>query len=113
LLREFLLLVSTRANNPERHFSAGIVPSNKTAYALADIQQAIVSQTGGVPYLGCSGVNHTVLSEVWYFQHVWGSEQFGKYKVIDSTSKSSCNTTQPIWYYERTKTSEREVRLLP
>jgi ribonuclease T2 len=93
--------------------SAGILPSNKTAYALADIQQAIASQTGAVPYLGCSGANHTQLSEVWYFSHVYGTGQFGKFKVIDSTSKSSCNTTQNIWYYERTPSSEREVRLLP
>jgi ribonuclease T2 len=51
--------------------SAGIVPSNTTAYKLADIQGAIYRQTGALPYLGCAGKNHTVLDEVWYYgQHV-------------------------------------------
>jgi ribonuclease T2 len=55
--------------------SAGIVPSNTTTYPLASIQNAIMSQTGAMPYLGCSGVNHTVLSEIWHYSHVWGTEQ--------------------------------------
>lgn len=40
-------------------------------------------------------------------------EQFGHYKTLDTTTTSSCSTTKGIWYYERTPSSEREVRLLP
>ncbi|TFK77339.1 ribonuclease T2 [Pluteus cervinus] len=87
----------------------GIVPSNKTAYNLADIQSALKTQTGATPYLGCSN-NGTALSEVWYFNHVLGTPQYGHFKPVESTSASSCSTTSPIWYYERTATSEREVR---
>lgn len=84
-----------------------------------------------MPYLGCGGENGTILEEVWYFNHVLGTvspiysvlvvvpdasfakEQFGQFKSLDSTTKSSCNTTLGIWYYERTPTSERDVRTLP
>ncbi|KAK0481652.1 ribonuclease T2 [Armillaria novae-zelandiae] len=89
--------------------SAGIVPSNRTTYTLGQIQTAIATQTGAIPYLGCSP-NATILSEVWYFNHVYGTEQYGTYKAIDSTTKSSCSQTEPIWYYERTPSSEHEVR---
>ncbi|KAF8922066.1 ribonuclease T2 [Mucidula mucida] len=88
--------------------ASGIVPSNTTSYTLDQIQTAIVMQTGAIPYLGCT--NATVLSEVWYFSHVYGTEQFGTYKTLDSTTKSSCSATEPIWYYERTLGSEHEVR---
>ncbi|KAK7695324.1 hypothetical protein QCA50_002515 [Cerrena zonata] len=92
--------------------SAGIVPSNKTTYSLTQLQTALKAQTGATPYLGC-GVNGTVLQEVWYFSHVLGSEQFGHFKPLDSTTKSSCSSTAGIHYYERTASSELEVRLLP
>ncbi|KAI0094269.1 ribonuclease T2 [Irpex rosettiformis] len=92
--------------------SYGITPSNKTQYALADITNALTQQTGAVPYIGCSH-NGTALSEVWYFNHVFGTEQYGRFKAVNSTTKSTCSSTQPIWYYERTKTSETEVRFLP
>lgn len=52
--------------------SYGIVPSNKTTYSLAQIQTALTSQTGAIPYLGCT-TDGTVLSEVWYMHHVLGS----------------------------------------
>ncbi|KAF9056595.1 ribonuclease T2 [Panaeolus papilionaceus] len=89
--------------------AAGIVPSNQTTYTLPQLQAAIKSQTGSVPFFGCAQ-NGTVLSEVWYFSHVLGTEQFGAYKNVDSTTKSSCSPTGPIKYLERTPTSEREVR---
>ncbi|KAG7452371.1 ribonuclease T2 [Guyanagaster necrorhizus] len=88
--------------------SAGIVPCNRTAYTLDQIRTAIETQTGAIPYLGCS--NGTILSEVWYYNHVYGTEQYGTYKTLDSTSDSSCSKTEPIWYYERTLSSEHEVR---
>ena len=55
--------------------SFGIVPSNKTTYTLARLQGAIKSQTGAVPYFGCQK-NGTILSEVWYFSHVFGTVCF-------------------------------------
>ncbi|KAJ7631154.1 ribonuclease T2 [Roridomyces roridus] len=89
--------------------SFGIVPSNKTSYSLSHIQKALQSQTGAIPYLGCTH-NGTALSEVWYFSHVYGTEQFGTYKTLDSTTASTCSSTEPIWYYERSRGSEHEVR---
>ncbi|KAL0578473.1 hypothetical protein V5O48_003522 [Marasmius crinis-equi] len=88
--------------------SAGIVPSNSTGYNLTSIQNALKSQTGALPYLGCK--NQTILSEVWYFSHVYGTEQYGSYKNLDSTSPTSCAANQTIWYYERTPAAEVEVR---
>ncbi|KAJ7925994.1 ribonuclease T2-like protein [Mycena leptocephala] len=90
---------------------AGITPSNKTTYTLSQIQNALQSQTAALPYLGCT--NGTILSEVWYFSHVYGTEQFGRYKTLDTTTPSTCSSTAPIWYYERASASEHEVRLLP
>ncbi|KAJ6621084.1 ribonuclease T2 [Mycena sp. CBHHK59/15] len=89
--------------------SRGILPSNKTSYSLGQIQDALKSQTAALPYLGCT-TNGTVLSEVWYFSHVYGTEQYGHFKTLDTTTKSTCSPTAPIWYYERTPASEREVR---
>lgn len=59
--------------------SAGIVPSNTTTYTLAQIQNAVKSQTGAVPFFGCGGsgasgtANHNILNEVWHFNHVLGT----------------------------------------
>ncbi|CAL1694058.1 unnamed protein product [Somion occarium] len=92
--------------------SAGIIPSNRTTYTLTQLQTALKAQTGSIPFLGC-GFNGTVLQEVWYFHHVLGSEQFGHFKPVDSTTNSTSSPTAGIHYYERTHSSEREVRLLP
>lgn len=111
--------------------SSGIVPSNKTTYPLSQIQTALKAQTGSLPYVGC-GSNGTVLQEVWYYNHVLGTvsdtscpsfftidglptiaiaqEQFGQFKSLDTTYNSTCSATAGIHYYERTPTSEREVR---
>lgn len=105
------------------------MPSNTTTYRLGDIQNALKAQTGGIPYLGC-GNNGTVLQEVWYFNHVGGTvscltrpvgslvlmgvkEQFGRFKVLDSVTNSTCSSAKGIYYYERTPTSEYDVRVLP
>ncbi|PCH34006.1 ribonuclease T2 [Wolfiporia cocos MD-104 SS10] len=93
--------------------ASGIVPSNKTTYSLSQIQAALRAQTGAVPYLGCGGENGTILQEVWYFNHVLGTEQFGQFKSIDTVETSTCNTTLGIWYYERTPTSEHDVNVMP
>ncbi|KAH7886151.1 ribonuclease T2 [Phlebopus sp. FC_14] len=87
--------------------AAGIWPSNETTYTLAQITGALYSQTLAVPYLGCSK-HGTVLDQVWYFHHVMGTEQYGHFKTINSTTPSSCKEVG-IWYYERTPTSERVV----
>ncbi|KAH9950891.1 ribonuclease T2 [Amylocystis lapponica] len=92
--------------------ASGIHPSNTTTYSLSQFQTALKAQSGGTPYLGCGGTNGTILEEVWYYSHVWGTEQFGQFKSIDAVDKSSCSTTEGIWYYERTPTSEREVRVI-
>ncbi|EIM92241.1 ribonuclease T2 [Stereum hirsutum FP-91666 SS1] len=89
--------------------ASGIVPSNKTTYPLSQIQTALKAQTGSLPYVGC-GSNGTVLQEVWYYNHVLGTEQFGQFKILDTTYNSTCSATAGIHYYERTPTSEREVR---
>jgi len=87
--------------------AAGILPSNETTYTLAQITNALYSQTGAIPYLGCSN-NGTVLDEVWYFHHVLGTEQYGSFKPVNSTTPSSCNKCD-IWYHERAAGSERRV----
>ncbi|KAF7303260.1 HST3 protein [Mycena kentingensis (nom. inval.)] len=76
----------------------GITPSNSTTYSLSQIQTALQSQTGAVPFLGCK--NGTILSEVWYFSHVFGTESYGTYKPLDSTTKTTCNASLPIQYLE-------------
>ena len=56
--------------------------------------------------LGCSGPTRQTLSEVWYYAHALGRTQEGIYKPIDQTTKSNCNATAGVWYYERTQGSE-------
>ncbi|KAJ7246310.1 ribonuclease T2 [Mycena haematopus] len=90
--------------------AGGIVPSNTTSYNLTQIQNTLKAQTGALPYLGC--VNNS-LTEVWYFSHVYGTEQYGTYKTLDTTTPSTCSSTKPVWYHERTASSEHEVRVLP
>jgi len=65
---------------------AKIVPSNQTTYTLADIEKALTKKSGAKPYIGCSGPRYntteagqgkndtgrTVVSEVWYYNHVSG-----------------------------------------
>jgi len=73
LLREYQpLLLWAHTINYARYESGGIVPSNKTQYMLNDLESIVESQTGAIPYFGCVN-NGTVLSEVWYFNHVFGT----------------------------------------
>ena len=58
---------------------AGITPSNETTYSLADVQGALQSRFGAVPYVGCTGPRYngtatggnvtdrgyTYIDEVW------------------------------------------------
>lgn len=98
--------------------SAGIVPSNTTTYTLAQLQNAVKAQTGAIPFFGCGGTGaggsagRNILNEAWHFNHVLGTEQYGHFKPIDSTTPSTCSPTG-IRYLERTPSSEREVRVIP
>ncbi|KAK1921179.1 ribonuclease T2 [Papiliotrema laurentii] len=86
---------------------AGVKPSNKTNYPLSQLQGILTNASGAVPYLGCSGKTKDVLSEVWYYSHSLGRPQNGVFRPLDQTTKSNCNTTSGVWYYERTKGSEK------
>ncbi|KAH8805865.1 ribonuclease T2 family protein [Xylogone sp. PMI_703] len=66
-----------------------IRPSNATRYSLSDMQAALTQGFGALPYIGCSGPRYntteagkgsldngfTVVSEVWYYYHVYGRVQ--------------------------------------
>ncbi|TRX88472.1 hypothetical protein FHL15_010662 [Xylaria flabelliformis] len=96
----------------------GITPSNTTAYAVADIQGAIKTQFGKVPYVGCSGPRYnetapgkgskdngfTVLSEMWYYYHVNGRVQRVQGVPVDASGSVTNCAKAPgaVWYYERT-----------
>ncbi|KAK4126797.1 ribonuclease T2 [Parathielavia appendiculata] len=102
-----------------------IKPSNSTGYTLADIQSALAAEHGAKPYIGCSGPRYnqteagkgsldngrTVLTEVWYYYHVYGPVQAGKGKPVEADinggSVSSCAKADgAVWYYERASGSE-------
>ncbi|KIK70755.1 hypothetical protein GYMLUDRAFT_235173 [Collybiopsis luxurians FD-317 M1] len=87
--------------------AVGILPSNKTGYAIEEIQNALIAQTGALPYIGC--INGNILSEVYYYHHVLGTAQYGHYKTINTTSPTNCLSNETIWYFERTLGSERNV----
>ncbi|CAJ2513659.1 Uu.00g017780.m01.CDS01 [Anthostomella pinea] len=101
--------------------AGGIRPSNTSYYSLEDIQTALSSGYGSLPYVGCSGprynateagagsddTGYTVLSEMWYYHHVYGAVQRGQALRVDASvtggSVTSCATTPgAIRYYERT-----------
>lgn len=67
----------------------GIVPSDKTTYALADIEHCLAEATGGyTPHLGCS--TDGLLNEVWYYHHLAGSIRDGSVVGTNSTFPSTC-----------------------
>jgi ribonuclease T2 len=105
----------------------GIKPSNSTRYNLSDIQSVLAAKHGAKVYIGCSGPRfneteagkgsldngRTVLTEVWYYYHVYGPVQAGKGKPvgadINGGSVSSCAKAEGgVWYYERASGSERK-----
>lgn len=103
---------------------AGITPSNETQYSLSDIQGALTKAYGAQPYVGCSGAKYnatdegadstdngrTVISEVWYYQHVNGRPQEGMSVPVDAGSfNTTCAHAEgALWYYERTPASVRQ-----
>jgi ribonuclease T2 len=102
-----------------------IAPSNETAYSLSAIQNALTEGFGATPYISCSGPAYnttaagrgssdkgrTVLSEVWYYHHVFGRVQRNQGLRVNADvaggALSNCATTPgAVWYYERSKGSE-------
>lgn len=101
-----------------------ITPSNSTTYTYSDLRDVLFKQHGGIPFLGCSGPRYnttaagknstdngyTVLSEVWYYEHVYGRPQEGNTIPVNASSTYLTNCAKvegAIHYYQRTNGSER------
>ncbi|KAJ4344917.1 hypothetical protein N0V95_006117 [Ascochyta clinopodiicola] len=101
-----------------------IVPSNSTTYSYTDFKDTLAKKHGGIPFIGCSGPRfnataagnnttdngYTVLSEVWYYEHVYGRPQEGKTVPVDASASYQTNcakTKGAIHYYQRSKGSEK------
>lgn len=101
-----------------------IVPSNSTTYSYTDFKNTLAKKHGGVPFIGCSGPRfnataagkgssdngYTVLSEVWYYEHVYGRPQEGKTVAVDASPSylTNCAKTEgAILYPLRSNGSER------
>ena len=102
-----------------------ISPNNRTAYSLSSIQAALREGFGRTPYILCSGpaynatdagkgsmdAGKTVLSEVWYYHHVFGRIQGGQGLRVDANIAGGALTNcaaapEAVWYYERATGSE-------
>lgn len=102
-----------------------IAPSNETRYSLTAIRDALTEGYGKTPYISCTGPAYntteagngskdqgkTVLSEVWYYHHVFGRVQRNQpWRVnadVAGGSLSNCAIApDSIWYYERSEGSE-------
>jgi len=101
-----------------------ITPSNSTTYSYSDLVDVLHEQHGGIPFLGCSGPRYnateagknttdrgyTILSEVWYYEHVYGRPQEGNAIPVNASASylTNCATTEgAIHYPERTNGSEK------
>ena len=115
-------MYNSRLNTYQWLADNDIVPSNSTTYTLSDFEQALSSEYGATPYVGCSGARYnetvagkgsldngrTQISEMWYFFHVNGKPQSGNSVPLDKTTKSSCaKTAGAIHYFERANGSVR------
>lgn len=108
--------------------AAGIKPSNTTGYSLSELQGALTRGFGATPYIGCSGPRYnattagsatsdngyTVVTETWYYYHVFGRVQNVKGVPVDAGinggSVSNCAKTKgALRYLDRTKGSEVSV----
>ncbi|KAI4607701.1 hypothetical protein J4E81_003068 [Alternaria sp. BMP 2799] len=102
----------------------GITPSNSTTYSYSDLVDVLYEQHGGIPFLGCSGPRfnatdagknttdrgYTILSEVWYYEHVYGRPQEGNAIPVNASATylTNCATSEgAIHYPERTNGSEK------
>ncbi|KAI1608042.1 ribonuclease T2 [Exophiala viscosa] len=104
-----------------------ITPSNTTQYTLSDIQGQLAKKYGATPYIGCSGPKYnataagknstdnggTVVSEVWYYQHVAGRPQEGNSIPVNATTPNTtcAKAAKALWYYEMTPSSVRNTTI--
>ena len=97
--------------------AANIRPSNTTTYTLSNMQAGLMKGFGALPYIGCSGPRHnttaagngtmdngyTVVSEMWYYYHVYGRFQRGQGLPVNASinggSVSSCATSEGALKY--------------
>ena len=105
--------------------AASILPSNTTTYTLSDMQAALTTGFGALPYLGCTGPRYnataagsgtldngyTILDEVWYYHHVYGRVQRNQALPVNASingvSVTTCAKAKgAIRYLERTVGSE-------
>ena len=105
--------------------AAGMRPSNASFVSLSAVQSALKAGFGATPYVGCSGPRYnataagkgsldngyTVLSETWYYYHVYGKVQRGQGIPVEASinggSVSNCAKADgALRYPERTKGSE-------
>jgi len=102
--------------------AAGIFPSNTTTYTLSDMQAALTSGFGAVPYIGCTGPRYdatpagngtgdrgyTIVDEVWYYHHVFGRPQAGVSLPVNATAPNTSCATSPgaLQYLLRTPGSD-------
>lgn len=59
---------------------AGITPSDSDTHKLSDVQAALTKAHGVEVAVDCDGDE---LNEVWYFFHVKGNAQSGKYEPAE------------------------------
>lgn len=106
--------------------AGGVRPSNDTAtrYSLSEIQGPLAAGFFELPYVGCSGPRYntteagrgsaddgyTILTEVWYYFHVFGRPQSAQALPVSANATggrlSNCaRTPGAIWYPERTEGS--------
>ncbi|KAK5086502.1 hypothetical protein LTS08_004189 [Lithohypha guttulata] len=100
-----------------------IRPSNTTQVTLSDVQGTLARASGATPYVGCSGPRYnetdagrggndtgrTVISEAWYYMHVFGRPQEGVAIPVNATGSSSncARARNALWYYQTTPGSIR------
>ncbi|KAF2682414.1 ribonuclease T2 [Lentithecium fluviatile CBS 122367] len=104
--------------------AAEITPSNSTTYTYSAIRDTLFEQHGGIPFIGCSGqrynttdagknstdTGYTVLTEIWYYEYVYGRPQEGGTVPVNASSTYLTNCAKAdgaIHYYERTNGSVR------
>jgi ribonuclease T2 len=105
--------------------AAAIRHTNTSTFSLSDIQSALTSGFGALPYVGCAGPRYNataagngtldngfmVLSEVWYYHHVYGRVQRNQALPVNASingaSVSNCAKAEgALRYLERTLGSE-------
>jgi ribonuclease T2 len=104
---------------------AQITPSNTTQYSYTDIVDVLTEKHGAIPFIGCSGPRfnataqgtnstdrgYTRLTEVWYYDWVYGRPQEGDTVPVNASAsyQTNCAKTEgALWYYERTEGSEKK-----